>query len=613
MEARPIVPTTSRVSKVISSIPSKLSNAHLLHLFATPEVLELQRKILNMVSHGPPLDTDSLWKEWVDVLSSAESAIVATNEGEHALSQQLAQDENKLQSTLTPEASLSVLGQVHEIGYVMNHPSVSALNAISTVSALTKTHHHAYHDLIRVIGELGSGTYGRVVSATLRDPLTDLRILNILRQMSIINGDTILIMNQDNPLLTELFRYIEALPVALAVKESHEGENLIREYAVGREVWAALARYGIMFVPAMYTTAHCTGREPVTEYGRLIEKAQLRGACGGYQTDTLLMQYASGVTLFDAEIEAPEMDIVLLYLHSTLAYLHKQIGFVHGDLNVANVMLEGMDEGRVYSLPILSENGDVLFRVNLPFNPILIDLGAATTTKICGVQTLYSPLSSQLDDVFTLYFQLNKDRRLNGYNSIAINYVSRILAPIILDWDKPRDQNVKKIDSYIPRVGVDIIGLSHKEIVSHILGNMYIGAYQLDIPHTPRRDILAHNFRSDDYRLVAETAKSVQALYRDKAMGSDPDNLIRNYLRETVEFYSPRASTPKLLARERPSERVASISPTKRALAAPSISSGMEVAVPRAKSPLQASGKLPVFQGSPGSEYYAYRIPQRRG
>ena len=627
MEAsKPTISTVSRVSNTINHVPVKLANSRLMRLFTTPEVLGLQADILKQVADGIPIDTHSLWDRWGIAVDSSEEGTKAAREGENALSLQLTKDEETMQALLRPDSSLAILGQVHEVGYVMKHPSFASLNAISTVVALTKTHNHAYRDLIRMIKPLGSGTYGRVVASTLRDPLTDLRILNILRQMSIIDGSRFFSTGQDNPLLTELLEYVEALPNVLAIKESSVEENLIREYAVGREVWSALAKYGMTFVPAMYSTINCGGRFASTAPSNpkdmksarvIIEDATLRGVCAGYNVRTLLMQYASGQTLFNTSIASDDMDVALLYIHATLAYLYKQIGFVHGDLSVNNVMLEGLNEGRSYSLPILSEDGKLMFRVTLPFNPILIDLGASSTTKISGADVLTSPLSDQFTDVFTLYSQLNRYKRSSG-NSVAIEYVSDILSPVVVGW------NSRENYDYLPRVGVSINGLTHKEIATYIAGSMYIKRYMLDIPATPRRDILAHSYSSSDYRLVAETAKSVQELYREKRMESDPDDLVKNYLQETVEFYSPRVGTPKLIRegpiregpiRERPAERMASIpSPVPYvSAAAPSISTAAPSVSTATSSnfrtPLLSSGKLPVFP-SPDSEYAA-RLPQR--
>lgn len=122
------------------------------------------------------------------------------------------------------------------------------------------------------------------------------------------------------------------------------------------------------------------------------------------------MERVEGVTLLHALREGMSGDnllITICSIHSLLARLRRVLGFVHCDLKLDNIYLRGYGEGKEWKVPIVIERQGTT--VTLPFLPVLLDFGLASTYKYsCSSQAL-SPYVNEVSDVIMLYRQLDME------------------------------------------------------------------------------------------------------------------------------------------------------------------------------------------------------------
>ena len=323
---------------------------------------------------------------------------------------------------------------------------------------------------------------------------------------------------------------------------------LPQEYEVTREVYEAMERVGapqvVPYVYALRRTKASEMRPSKMDIPYIRELSVLANKPSEHlEVDALYLQHFEGVLLEYASITVEEFNAVVGYLHHVLAYLKKQIGFAHGNLHPGMILLAGYKEVNPdrYVLPLLDEDGGVLDRIILPFQPILLDLSYSVTTNHSQYTSTSSVHLNELCDIISLYTLGQRGTALAAYP-----YVKEKLSPFYVEFQGvPSNVNWR-----LPPYGWAVPGVTHADLAAIYrnqpvyestdvrVGKLYGEVHKLEFVATST----VHNAG------IAKSAKSLLSFYQvdenSPAEYSYVFHTIYNYLQETVLYHGGKVGTP---------------------------------------------------------------------
>lgn len=370
------------------------------------------------------------------------------------------------------------------------------------------------------------------------------------------------IASSTNPHLNGVIALATSIPNIIAAKQVDNVEDpdvrysLAHEYTMMRQVNSAMARIGVRAFPQVYSLYSCS-EGGVREY--LItdddddrnrhQKIDLmegmgRNVCGSRQSTVMLMELLRGQELYGSTITLDQLNVTLAYLHGILSYLWETLEFCHGDLYERNIFLDHYNSGRLFNLPILASNGTVLEWVQLPFVPIIADLGMAVSRELAQWGSLAAPYPSQIQDIYNLYtraYTFRDETRVNLYTStVGFRYMKPIIDRYFLDssWNSQEARSGEYI--FMGMIAVGPPDLTHAELVQQYIKSGALDLYRVNGPE-PRLegDIVLIPIEKRIYPAIAARARYLLEQFESL---SDPNTIgavyIQNYLSEVQTHYS---------------------------------------------------------------------------
>lgn len=509
---------------------------------------EEARDLQNRWDERPPypMYLGRMWDRW-----NEEDRLVDGRKGSHILSILMENDEavitlnDKISAhylacseeeinSVTSEGPLTLKGS---LGPYISETSLTWIKYSVLLSLKDKRHRGFY----RVLDHIGSGMNAQVFSLGLRTPSRDRETLALLQKA----GDSLGTKHRDELRVMRASQTpIVAVKEAIGSPSSPACGCLIREYAIMREVSALLLPLGIRACPVpyavkswetyegpTYTTTHVGDNKDHYIRAAMIESGS--PSLGGPKV-SLFMQYIEGRTLRDSSLSTEELNVVLLYLHGVLNILWTKKKIVHGDIHGGNIMLEGYGLDRNYTLPICNGEGDVLYNVTLPFRPILLDWGMASSETVNGYAIAASPLKSPLCDIIAMYSRLT----VGEYKTVGFIHCKKLCNNYIKEFWKEICPPILS-----PPYGLTIPDLDHSELSqSYIEMDVHEVFITNEIQEVSEDVHLSVPLEEEEeYRSLVREAESLLSSYYSGSTArqeDDPRSNTRFYLREVIAFYS---------------------------------------------------------------------------
>lgn len=505
-----------------------------------------------------------LWTEWKRVLSAGILGVTESSPVER----QAAEDNNylyescKLEDSLSisvyyPDGSVATLPPQHIVAGTLTSPSIEALGVMRWISIMNLRANTAYHNLLRVFRRLGKGSYGEVNGISMRRPEYDESIISLLDKMVVIPEQDLSDRDR-NVYLPEAIEYVKNISSIATMKLSRDIVSvqhklaLAREYCLMREVSSILLPMGIQACVVGYNVHHCRGVSH-KNYGA-IERIG-KNVCGSRVSTNLFMQYLRGVDLHSAQVSTKELNVIFAYLHGILSFLHNALGFNHNDLSPSNIFLWHYGYEQLFHLPLLYPDGSVERYLELPYRPVLIDLGMACTDKISQWSHLATPFNAQLGDIYNMYTRVLDLDVANVYEAtVGFKYMAPLLDEYLTGWRRSvvitehildnmelRGRGLRSQSStldFMPNFGIDLPGLTHAEMVQAYIHSGTLQDYTILSPSRFFFDMNLQEEDKTDFERVRLQAIDVLRKYREKKSRNDTVAYIINYLREAITYYS---------------------------------------------------------------------------
>lgn len=328
----------------------------------------------------------------------------------------------------------------------------------------------AYSTFIRGIHSIGKGSYGKVMVARLSSPKDDEELLDVLIKIYSNLGDT----EPDNAAyIKEIVKTISKRP-HFALKyirtEIEDGkiekttDDIGQELLVGQQMNEVIQLIHIFAY--QYAISFCSG---VTQGINAYKEEFYLTPCYTYGMNNeafLYSEFIPGKTLGNNLSDMTEIDLLgtLAVIHSTLAYLWKRYRFTHGDLTTANIIMRSSIEP--FDIPILSEDGKVLYYVRLNWHPVIIDLGMACTAEHSTWGLTGTPYTTPFNDITRLYSGI-----LHKVPSLADKEPFKYYLKEFNKIFTREDITSEEIDNktlYTAPVGLNISSLTHSSMLKII-------------------------------------------------------------------------------------------------------------------------------------------------
>jgi hypothetical protein len=466
-----------------------------------------------------PISLKSLWKTWFDENLDFRVAEAVANDVKNVQLAYLKEARNELNEAIPVEmlgSRLVPTNNPHRAEETLLDPSILSLTVMKWTTQVSLSHNRAYHHMLRLLDYISKGVYGSVYKGGLRYPGLDRGILAILSQS---DG------NLTSAFLELLLKYVKNQPGLVAVKETETIDNtLIQEYKVLQEVSSYLLNMGIYAVPTpyAYTNRYSKFHDP-TLNDRIISS----DFDYAYSSQQLFMQYISGPTLNSVSLTSALANAVFGYIHSVLGLLETSLGYNHNDLWGSNVILWGYGKGVEYVLPVYDNNASLLFNIRLPFRPILIDMGLATTNNYVSYTALSSPNGSNLQDMISLYTRTPSASITHGYDKLV-----DILRTVFSEF-KP-GAHIEGM--FVPPYGLIIPNISHSGFLQYYIDTGSFIPFITSDAVSEGETLQLSVADKTEYEELKEEAKDLLDNHFHDT--TELHAAVRHYLRETIDYYS---------------------------------------------------------------------------